>query len=180
VVINVLQEGFQAFSELNLIQNIPADESDQEPVALLHELNVLGDCRVGLLRAVVDEVDGEIVHVEIPQQSLVLLVLSYREIHEHHELFLLLTQYGELGPGLGCGQLDLEAGRQGIDQLRIVRRLIRTILGQLVEDFSDPRLGLPARLVALVHEHVGLALVDPQLRREDLHLVEDVDGLFVL
>jgi hypothetical protein len=115
MVINILQKGIQVLSELDLVEDIAAYESDKEPVALFHKLNVLGDNRIRLLRAVVNKVDGKFVHVEVPQEPLVLLVLSDREIHEHHELFLLFCQNGKLGSRLGCSQLDLETGRQGIN-----------------------------------------------------------------
>ena len=179
MIIYVLKKRIKTLPQLNLIQYVPPNEPYQKPVALLHKLYVLICRRIGLLSPVINKVHCEVVHVKIPKQPLILLVLRDREIHKHDELLLLLRENRYVLPSLRRSQCHLDLGREYIDHLVGVVRLDGAEAGQLGEDVRDLELDLSRLLVALIHEHFGFALVDAELGREDFYFVQDIDGFFV-
>lgn len=136
--------------------------------------------RIRFLCAIVYEIYGEVIHIKIPKESLILLVFRDREVHKHYELFLILSKQRHISSCLSGSQRQLEPGSQCVNQLIIVRSLISAIFGKLVKYFSDTRLGLSALLVALVHKHFWLTLVYPQLSSEDLYFVQNIYRFLVL
>lgn len=89
MIINIFQEGIQVLSELDLVEDVAADKANQETITLFHELNVLRDSRIRLLCPIVYKVYSEVVHIEIPKESLILFIFSDGEVHEHHKFLLL-------------------------------------------------------------------------------------------
>lgn len=75
VLIDVLQEVFQVLSQLHLILRVPTHKFDQESVALFHENDMFCDQGIFLLSPISNKVDGIVVHVEAPHESLILFVL---------------------------------------------------------------------------------------------------------
>jgi len=107
MIINILKECLQIFSEFDLIKDVSSNETNEKPVALFHELYVFRSSRIRFLSTIVNKVYSEIVHVEISKKSLIFFVFCDWEIHEHNEFLLFLREKRQLCSSLSCSKRKL-------------------------------------------------------------------------